>query len=49
MHAGVVRDMEQQRVKRERQAEFQMQRELEGEYRKVQTVEGEGEEGKTKG
>ncbi|KAL8990130.1 MAG: hypothetical protein Q9169_008202 [Polycauliona sp. 2 TL-2023] len=49
MHAGVVRDMEQQRVKRERQADFEMQRELEGEYRKVQTVEGEGEEGKTKG
>ncbi|KAI4256247.1 MAG: hypothetical protein L6R42_006331 [Xanthoria sp. 1 TBL-2021] len=49
MHAGVVRDMEQQRVKRERQAEFEMQRELEGEYRKVQTVDGEGEEGNPKG
>ena len=29
MHAGVVRDMEQQRVKRERQADFEMQRQLE--------------------
>lgn len=38
MHAGVVRDMEQQKVKRERQADFEMQRELEGEYKKVQTV-----------
>ncbi|KAL8681332.1 MAG: hypothetical protein Q9186_002541 [Xanthomendoza sp. 1 TL-2023] len=38
MHAGVVRDIEQQRVKRERQVEFEMQRELEGEYRKVQSV-----------
>ncbi len=49
MHAGVVRDMEQQRLKRERQAEFEMQRQLEGEYRKVQTVDGEGEEGTPKG
>ncbi|KAL8781666.1 MAG: hypothetical protein Q9213_005883 [Squamulea squamosa] len=49
MHAGVIRDMEQQRIKRERQAEFEMQRQLEGEYRKVQTVDGEGEEGKPKG
>ena len=38
MHAGVIRDMEQQRVKRERQADFDMQRALEQEYRKVQTV-----------
>lgn len=38
MHAGVVRDMEQQRVKRERQADFEMQRKLEEEYKKVQTV-----------
>ncbi|OAL20377.1 hypothetical protein AYO22_08871 [Fonsecaea multimorphosa] len=38
MHAGVVRDMEQQRVKRERQADFDMQRQLEEEYKKVQTV-----------
>lgn len=38
MHAGVVRDMEQQRLKRERKADFEMQRQLEDEYRKVQTV-----------
>ena len=38
MHAGVIRDMEQQRVKRERQADFEMQRRLEEEYKKVQTV-----------
>ena len=50
MHAGVVRDMEQQRVKRERQADFDMQRALEEEYRKVQSVEGVGgEKGGAKG
>ncbi|PSK51743.1 hypothetical protein C1H76_8748 [Elsinoe australis] len=38
MHAGVIRDMEQQRVKRERQADFEMQRQLEAEYRKLQNV-----------
>ena len=38
MHKGVVRDMEQQRLKKERQADFDMQRELEQEYRKVQKV-----------
>lgn len=42
MHVGVIRDMEQQRVKseqqRERLADFEMQRQLEEEYRKVQTV-----------
>ncbi|ETN37627.1 uncharacterized protein HMPREF1541_07250 [Cyphellophora europaea CBS 101466] len=38
MHAGVVRDMEQQRAKRERQADFEMQRQLEEEYKKTQTV-----------
>ncbi|KAF4547549.1 PET117-like protein [Elsinoe fawcettii] len=38
MHAGVVRDMEQQRLKRERQADFEIQRQLEAEYRKVQNV-----------
>ncbi|KKY20923.1 putative cytochrome c oxidase assembly protein [Phaeomoniella chlamydospora] len=38
MHAGVVRDMEQQRIKRERQADFEMQRALEEEYKKLQTV-----------
>ena len=38
MHAGVIRDMENQRIKRERQADFEMQRQLEEEYRKLQTV-----------
>lgn len=38
MHLGVVRDMEQQRIKRERQLDFEMQRQLEEEYRKVQKV-----------
>jgi protein PET117 len=38
MHAGVIRDMEQQRIKRERQADFEMSRKLEEEYRKIQTV-----------
>ncbi|KAF2662612.1 cytochrome c oxidase assembly protein [Lophiostoma macrostomum CBS 122681] len=38
MHAGVIRDYEQQRLKRERQADFEIQQALEKEYRKVQTV-----------
>jgi len=38
MHAGVLRDMEQQKVKRERLADFEMQKQLEEEYRKIQTV-----------
>lgn len=38
MHLGVVRDMEQQRVKKERQLDFEMQRALEEEYKKGQTV-----------
>ncbi|KAL2148987.1 hypothetical protein VTH82DRAFT_1673 [Thermothelomyces myriococcoides] len=38
MHQGVIRDMEQQRIKRERQADFELQRELEAQYRKEQTV-----------
>ncbi|KAL5409872.1 hypothetical protein PMIN06_009806 [Paraphaeosphaeria minitans] len=42
MHAGVIRDYEQQRIKRERQADFEMQRALEEEYRKVQTVSDGG-------
>lgn len=42
MHMGVVRDFEQQRIKRERQADFEMQRELEQEYRKYQTVSNGG-------
>ena len=38
MHAGVVRDIEQQRVKKERQADFEMQKALEEEYKKIQQV-----------
>jgi protein PET117 len=38
MHEGVIRDVEQQRVRRERQLDFDMQRALEKEYRKVQDV-----------
>ena len=38
MHAGVVRDIQQQKVKAERKADFEMQRQLEDEYRKIQTV-----------
>nr|POE52307.1 protein, mitochondrial [Quercus suber] len=38
MHQGVIRDMEQQRIKKERQLDFEMQRQLEEEYRKVQNV-----------
>ena len=43
MHQGVVRDMEQQRIKKERQLDFEMQRALEEEYRKVQSVRDGGE------
>ena len=45
MHAGVIRDMEQQKVKKERQADFEMQRALEEEYRKLQTVRDGGGSG----
>lgn len=38
MHAGVLRDLEQQKLKRERMLDFEMQKKLEEEYRKVQTV-----------
>lgn len=38
MHAGVQRDEEKQRIKRERMADFEMQRQLEEEYRKIQHV-----------
>ncbi|KAK7747627.1 hypothetical protein SLS62_009038 [Diatrype stigma] len=38
MHQGVVRDMEQQRIKRERQLDFDVQKALEEEYKKAQTV-----------
>jgi protein PET117 len=44
MHAGVVRDMERQKVKRERVADFEMQKALEKEYRALQTVHtGDGD------
>ena len=45
MHAGVIRDIEQQRVKKERQADFEMQKALEEEYRRVQTVHDDGAKG----
>jgi len=38
MHAGVERDMEKQRIKQERQADFELQKRLEQEYRKAQHV-----------
>ena len=45
MHAGVLRDIEQQRIKKERQADFEMQKALEQEYRRVQSVHDGGETG----
>ena len=39
MHKGVERDVEKQRVRQERQADFDMQKALEREYRKIQNVE----------
>lgn len=38
MHEGVVRDVEQQRLKKERQLDFDTQRALEAEYRREQSV-----------
>lgn len=38
MHKGVERDMEKQRVRKERQADFEIQKRLEQEYLKLQTV-----------
>lgn len=38
MHAGVLRDVERQRIKRERQLDFEMQAALEKEFRKTQSV-----------
>ncbi|KAL2010941.1 hypothetical protein VTN00DRAFT_3659 [Thermoascus crustaceus] len=49
LHAGVERDEERQRIKRERQAEFEMQRRLEEEYRKIQTVSDNGNGGSVQG
>lgn len=40
MHKGVERDVEKQRVRRERQADFDMQKALEREYLKIQNVPG---------
>lgn len=49
MHQGVIRDMEQQRlkneIKRDREADFEMQRRVEEEYRRVQPVGRERERG----
>jgi protein PET117 len=38
MHSGVIRDEERMRIKRERQLDFEMQKELEQEYKKSQRV-----------
>lgn len=38
MHAGVLRDVERQRIKRERQMDFETQAQLERELRKSQDV-----------
>lgn len=38
MHAGVIRDVERQRLKHERQVDFEMQAALEKELRKSQDV-----------
>lgn len=38
MHKGVERDVEKQRVRQERQAEFAMQKALEEQYLKLQNV-----------
>ncbi|RKF60366.1 putative cytochrome c oxidase assembly protein [Erysiphe neolycopersici] len=38
MHQGVIRDLESQRLKKERQQDFEIQSALETEYRKIQHV-----------
>lgn len=38
MHQGVVRDMERQRIKKERELDFDLQRQLEAEYKREQNV-----------
>ncbi|KAL2824779.1 hypothetical protein BDW59DRAFT_82569 [Aspergillus cavernicola] len=49
MHKGVERDMEKQRIRLERQADFTMQKALEEEYLKLQkvspSIEGQGSSG----
>ncbi|KAL3469442.1 hypothetical protein BJX99DRAFT_241279 [Aspergillus californicus] len=51
MHKGVERDMEKQRVRLERQADFAMQKALEEEYLKLQkvssSIEGQARGGQT--
>ncbi|POS75325.1 hypothetical protein DHEL01_v206277 [Diaporthe helianthi] len=49
MHQGVVRDMEQQRIKRERQLDFDLQKQLEAEYRQEQNVRGSVENTRSQG
>lgn len=58
MHKGVERDearsTEKERVRRERQADFDMQKALEQEYRKLQnvpdnTIDGQGRERRASG
>jgi len=44
MHQGVIRDIEQQRIKKERQLDFDLQKAMEEEYRKVQNVSDGGME-----
>lgn len=38
MHQGVIRDLESQRLKKERQQDFELQSALETEYKKIQNV-----------
>lgn len=38
MHAGVIRDLEQQKVRDERRREFEVQQALEKEYKTLQNV-----------
>ncbi|CAG7917338.1 unnamed protein product [Penicillium olsonii] len=47
MHRGVERDMEKQRIRLERQAEFEMQKALEQEYLKLQTVHSTNDDSST--
>lgn len=53
MHRGVERDMantaEKQRIRLERQAEFEMQKALEQEYLKLQTVHSTTDDPNTTG
>jgi len=42
MHAGVIRDVEQQRIKKERQLDFELQKAMEEEFKKVQSVHDGG-------